>query len=150
MRITHLTLDITVEDLNELLREFIPDSQLVITSIDRLGIHGQLRFLFWNVDFVAKPSSPNAEEVSIEVTAHKLVSIPPAIIERQLREAVKDAPEGVEVLQQALRLNVPLILQPFGVRLGIRELETHDGFVRIALRDLETPRLLNLVRGLRK
>ncbi|MCL6627392.1 hypothetical protein [Alicyclobacillus shizuokensis] len=150
MRITHITLDFTVDDLNELLREFIPDSQLVITGIDRLGIHGQLRFLFWNVDFVAKPCSPSPEEVSIEVTAHKLVSIPPAIIERQLREAVKDAPDGVEVLQQALRLNVPLILQPFGIRLGIRELQTHDGFVRMALRDVETPRLMRLVRGIRK
>jgi hypothetical protein len=146
VRVTHLTLDFTVDDLNQLLREFIPDSQLIITAIDRIGIRGQLRFMFWNVDFIARPFSPGADEVSIEITAHKLVPIPPAIIERQLREAIKDAPPGVDVLQQTLKLHVPSILEPFGVRLGIKELQTHEGFVRLAVSGLETPRLIDLFR----
>lgn len=142
VRISRITVDISVDDLNSLLTDFLPDGNLRITSMTPEGIFGQLKFLLWNVDFTAIPFSTSEQDMNIEVTAHKLVTIPTAIVQRQLREAVKDAPPGIDVISQTLRVNVTSLLKPFGVSLNVHELQTYDGFLRLTVSGIEVPGLL--------
>lgn len=149
VRISRITVDVSVGDLNSLLTDFMPEGHLMITSMTPEGIFGQLRFLFWNVDFTAIPFSTSEKEMNIEITAHKLVTIPTAIVQRQLREAIKDAPPGIDVISQTLRVNVANFLRPFGVSLNVHELQTYDGFVRLTVSGIEVPGLLAKL-GLKK
>lgn len=150
MRASHLTIDLTALDLADLVHDFIDDDKITFDTITESGIKGQVRFLVWNIDFLAQPSCNDDGEVSINITAHKLVPIPAGIVERSLREAVKDAPDGIEVLQQALKLNIPSLLSPLGINLSIRQLRAYDGFLRIALANLKLPSMHDLQATLKK
>lgn len=139
MRASHITVDLTAEDLTDLVHDFAGDGKIVFESITEAGIKGQIKFLVWNVDFLAVPSCADEGDVSIEITAHKLVPIPPGLVERQLREAVKDAPAGIHVLEQALKVHLPSILSPLGISMSVRQLRTYDGFLRVALAQVKLP-----------
>ena len=133
MRIRRITLELDTEDINSIISDFLPEHQLQVTGIDADGIRGHLRFLLWNIDFIARPYSRSSDELNIDVTARKLVTIPPSIIQRQLREAMKDAPPGIDVMQQMLRVKFTSLLAPFGLSLKVEELQSLDGFVRVTL-----------------
>lgn len=150
MRLSHLTIDLTATDLADLVHDFTDDDKITFDTITEGGVKGQIRFLVWNIDFIAQPSCNDDGEVSIDITAHKLVPIPAGIVERSLREAVKDAPAGIEVLQQALKVNVASLLSPLGVNVSIRQLKTYNGFLRIALADLKLPPMGELQATLKK
>lgn len=146
MRVSHVTIDLTAADLTDLVHDFAGDDKIVFDSITESGIKGQIKLLLWSVDFVAIPSCTDEGEVSIEITAHKLVPIPSGIVERQLREAVKDAPPGIDVLQQALKVHLPSLLNPLGIAMSVRQLRTYDGFIRIALAEVKLPSPSNMMR----
>ncbi len=134
MRVSHVEIRLTAADLNELIAEFAPDIQLRIMDIQSDGLRGQIKLLLWNIDFIAQPSSrAEGDQVSIDVTAHKLIPIPGALVQRQLKEAIKDAPPGVEVLQQSIKVHVPSILKPFDASIQIREFACHSGYIAIVL-----------------
>lgn len=146
MRLSHLALELSVSDINELLREVAPDLKVRITEIDHDGIHGQLKLLIWNVDFTARPScSAEQETLSIDIGARKLVPIPSPIVQRQLQEAVKDAPPGVDVIRQTLRVHLPSLLAPFGVSLKVKELRCGIGKVMLSVGDVALGELGSLM-----
>lgn len=128
-----------------MIAEFAPEAKITVTHVDESGIYGQVKLLLWNVDFVARLSCTAEGEVSIEVAAHKLVPIPGMIVNRQLREAVKDAPPGVDVIQQALKVHLPSLLRPFGASLGIQEIRTYSGYIRLKVDKVRLPNLKELL-----
>ena len=146
MRISQLEFKLTTADLNELIYEFAPDVKIRITDIQEDGLHGQLKLLVWNVDFVARPSCDREkEELSLDISARKLINIPVQIVEHQLREAMKDAPQGIEVMRQTLKVHVPSILQPLGISLRIREFRCLNGVVTVAIEQVRVPDLKRLL-----
>lgn len=146
MRISNLDIKLTATDINELLEEFFPEVKIRITEIEEDGLHGQLKLLMWNVDFIAHPHADRDHEmVSLDVSAHKLVPIPTAIVERQLREAIKDAPYGIEVLREALKVHLPSILQPLGLSIRVREFKCYSGVLTLGVEQLNIPRIKELL-----
>ncbi|CAM3982075.1 hypothetical protein [Alicyclobacillus pomorum] len=139
MRISHVRVDLSADDINSLIRDFAVDSNLRITDIREDGIHGQVKLLFLNVDFIAKPSSGSEYEASIDIAAHKLVAIPGTVVNRQLREAMKDAPPGIDVIRNSLVVHIPSLLRALGVGIKIRELRCYNGYLRIHVDDVELP-----------
>jgi hypothetical protein len=139
VRLSQVIVYVSVDDLNRAIEELAPDAKARVVRIDGDGIHGEVRLWIWSIDFLARPSIGADGQVSIEVSAQKLVPIPSAIVERQLRMAVKDAPVGVDVIQQTLRIHLSSLLKPFGVSLALRELRTVDGYLRIAAEAVEFP-----------
>lgn len=133
MHIRRISVELDATDLNSIINEFLPEAPLNVISIDTEGIRGQVRFLFWKIDFVAMPYSLSSDELNIDVNAKKLVTIPTSIIQRQLREAMKDAPPGIDVIQQMLRIKLTPLLAPFGLSLQVEELQVVEGAVRIVL-----------------
>ncbi|EPZ50897.1 hypothetical protein [Alicyclobacillus acidoterrestris] len=145
MRISQVTIKLSADDINRMLQEFAPDVKLRIVEIRDDGIYGQFKFLMWNIDFIARPHSyKEREEVAVEVSARMLVPIPASIVERSLQEAVKDAPQGLEVLRQVLKLHVPTILSPFKIQLKVRDFSCHNGAVVIDVADCE----LGMLKGM--
>lgn len=147
MRIHHISLDLTAGDLTSMVQEFAPDAKFRITTITPEGIRGQVKLLIWSIDFVARPNHGQHDTVSVEITASKLVPIPNSIVQRQLKEAMRDAPPGIDVIQQALKVHVPSILEPFGVELRIRELRCLEGFLHLSLEDIALPAFTRLMSG---
>lgn len=122
MRISYMRFQFTVADLNAWLADLLPDVRIRIQDIKEGAVHGQLKFLMWNVDFVARPHcNKDRDEIALEISAHKFVAIPISIVERQLQEAMKDAPEGIEVLRQNLKVHVPSILEPLDIKLKVTD-----------------------------
>lgn len=146
MRISQISLRLTVEDINSILHDALPDAQLRVTEIVPGTIRGQVRFLFWNIDFVAQPAVGPDSQVSIDVSAHKMVPIPAAIVGRQLREAIKDAPPGVDVIQQSLRVRLPDLLRPFGVQIAITTFHAVDNAIEICVENVSIPELQALLK----
>lgn len=166
MRISRVNIELSADDVNSLIEEFAPDAPIRITHITRDGLYGQLKLLLWSVDFTAKVwcggendgstvgadgrGVPDAEgsvpsTVFVDVSAHKLVAIPSMIVERQLREAVKDAPDGIDVIRTTLRVHLPSLLIPLGVTMAMEALETADGALRIGMRQLALPGLAGMM-----
>lgn len=144
MRISNVSFRLSAEDLNDIISETAPDVRLRITEIRDDGIHGYLRFLMWNIDFLARPySNRDRDEIAVEISARKLVSIPPAIVNRSLQEAMKDAPTGIEVFRQSLKLHVPSILEPLGVKLTVEDFACRDGHVTVSVSNCD----LALLKG---
>lgn len=139
MRISRVVIDLGIADLNEMLVDFLPDARLRVTDINENGIIGQVKLLLWNIDFAARPNSNRPDELSLEISASKLVPIPSMIVQRSLRDAIKDAPNGINVIQQALKVHLPSILNPLGIYVKIRELQCHNGFVRVGLEGIRLP-----------
>jgi|GEM_PF-2776802 len=133
MRIRQISLEIDAGDINSIFADFLPDVPLRVTSIDQEGIKGQIHVLWWNIDFVAMPYSLTSDELNIDISARKLVSIPTSIIERQLREAMKDAPPGIDVRQQMLRVRFTPLLAPIGLSLQVEHVQPCNGYVQITL-----------------
>lgn len=99
MRISHVSFRLSKDDLNDLISEVAPDIGLRITEIKPDGAHGIFRFLMWNIDFCAKPfSNRDKDEIAVEISARKLVNIPPAIVQMSLQEAMRDAPVGLSLI----------------------------------------------------
>jgi hypothetical protein len=141
VRIARMNFDLEAKDINSMIHEFAPEANVWVEEINQYGVRGHLKLLFWNVDFVAVPYSTDRDEINIQITAHKLVTIPPAIIQRQLQEAIKDAPEGIDVLSQMLRVKITSLLRPFGLSLEVEELQPYDGFVRVGLAGVQVQNL---------
>ena len=145
MRVSSISVELSAEDINELITEFAPKAKVQILSIDERGVHGQVKFLLWNIDFTAMPSAIPNGQVSIEVAAHKLVAIPGPLVQRQLKEVVKDAPPGVDAIQQALRIHMPTLLQPFGASLVLDEFKPYPGYVRIKASKIQVENIKRLL-----
>ncbi|GLG02558.1 hypothetical protein Alches_25990 [Alicyclobacillus hesperidum subsp. aegles] len=144
MRISNISFRLTKEDLNEMIAELAPDVRLRIVDIKSDGVHGQFRFLMWNIDFCARPYCNREKgEIAVEITARKLVNIPPALVQMSLQEAIKDAPSGIEVLRQSLKLNVPSILEPLQISLNVEDFSCVDGSLVIRVSDCD----LALLKG---
>ncbi|GMA50723.1 hypothetical protein GCM10025857_20800 [Alicyclobacillus contaminans] len=139
MRISHVCVDLTADDLNSLIADFAAEANLRFTEIIDEGIRGQVKLLFFNVDFFAKPASTSPEEVSVDVTAHKLMAIPGSVVNRQLREAMKDAPAGIDVIRNSLVVHLPSLLRTVGVDLRIRELRCYNGYLRAHVEKISLP-----------
>ncbi|ACV57080.1 hypothetical protein [Alicyclobacillus acidocaldarius] len=138
MRISNIRVRLSADDLNSMIAEFAPDIPLRILAIQPDGVHGQFKFLMWNIDFAARPTcSADKGEISIEISARKLVNIPPAIVQMSLQEAMKDAPQGIEVLRQSLRLNIASLLEPLGIALKLNEFTCAEGALVIDLARVE-------------
>ncbi|MBX5437545.1 MAG: hypothetical protein IRZ33_10070 [Alicyclobacillaceae bacterium] len=137
MRVSHIALDLSVQDLNSILAEWVEKVPLRIVDIDEAGIRGQVRLWWWNIDFTARPSVHNSSEIAVDISAHKLVPIPPALVHLHLREAVKDAPPGVDVIRQTLTVHLPSLLRPFGLSLAVQELRTGHGCLHIVVDNVE-------------
>ncbi|WP_206832696.1 hypothetical protein [Alicyclobacillus fructus] len=138
MRISNVSVRLSADDLNSMIAEFAPDVPLRITAIRPDGVHGQFRFLMWNIDFAARPTcNPERGEIALEISARKLVNIPPAIVQMSLQEAMRDAPNGIEVLRQSLRLNVASLLEPLGISLKLGAFTCGDGALVVDLADCE-------------
>jgi hypothetical protein len=142
MRISNVSIELSTEDINSLLDEFASEARLRLTDISPDGLRGQVKLFLWNVDFLAKPSFGIHSEVSLDVSAH---NIPSAIVQRQLKEAVKDAPAGVDAIRQALKVHLPSLLQPFGISLGLKSLECHQGYIRVTVDSVQLPKLKELM-----
>ncbi|MCF8567808.1 hypothetical protein LLE49_24095 [Alicyclobacillus tolerans] len=145
MRVRQISIELNAQDLNEMLDEFVPDAKIRVLDIHEDGIRGQLKLLLWNIDFVARPMSQSPDELSLDITASKLVPIPSALVQRQLKEAMRTAPSGIDVIQQAIKVHIPSILSPFGVSLSIRELKPYDGFLRLGLNDVRVPKFSQIL-----
>lgn len=138
MRISNVSIRLTADDLNQWLIEAAPEVKLRIIEIKEDGIHGQFKFLMWNIDFLARPHCyKEREEIAVEISAHKLVNIPASIVQRSLQEAMKDAPTGVEVLRQILKLHVPSILEPLNIALKVEDFACRDGSIVLQVADCE-------------
>jgi hypothetical protein len=136
VRVSYLGIRLTASDLNESIAEFAPSIQLRINEIREDGMHGQLKFLLWNIDFVAQPSSlQDGSTIFVDVSAHKLIPIPSSLVQYQLKEAMKDAPPGIDVLRQTIKVHLPSILKPFNASLRVREFQCHQGYVSIVFED---------------
>jgi len=146
VRVSQVTIDLTSQDINEMIEEFAEDVKIQVTDIREDGIHGHVKLLLWNIDFTARPSTTGDGEVSLIVAAHKLVPIPSAIVERQLKSAVKDAPAGIDVIQQAIKVHLPSLLSPFGISLNVKELRAYQGFLRISVHGVQLPSLKQLLK----
>jgi len=145
MRISNVKIELTASDLNQWLAEVAPEVKLRIVEIKDDGIHGQFKFLMWNIDFLARPHCyVEREEIAVEISAHKLVNIPASIVQRSLQEAIKDAPTGVEVLRQILKLHVPSILEPLKIGLKVEEFSCRNGSIILQVADCE----LDFLKGL--
>lgn len=149
MRIHRINLDLTADNLTSMIEQFAPEAKFRVTSITPDGIRGQIKLLLWSVDFTAKPMSTSDGMVSIEIGASKLVPIPPALVQRQLKEAMKDAPTGVDVIQQALKVHLPSILAPFGISLVIRELRLLEGFLHVSIGEIDLPDFKQLMESIK-
>ena len=149
MRISHITLTLTADDINSILEDFVPDGQIRVVDIIPDAIRGQVRFLWWNIDFIAKPATGPDAEVSIDIAAHKMVPIPAAIVNRQLKEAMRDAPPGIDVIRQSLKVRLSELLRPFGIDMQVSEFEALDGRVQIAV-DNTSLTQLNALLGVPK
>jgi len=139
LHISNVTIDLCTDDLNSLIQDLAPDLKIRLTDIDDNGLHGHVKLLFWNIDFVARPAFTTSGEVALDVTAHKLVPIPGSLVQHQLKEAIKDAPAGIEVIQQSLRVHLPSLLAPLGMSLKVREITMMNGMLRIAVADAVLP-----------
>lgn len=138
MRISHVRFQFNVKDINGWLTDLVPDVKIRIQEIKGGAVHGQLKFLMWNVDFVAQPHCYNdRDEIAIEISAHKFVTIPVSIVERQLQEAMKDAPEGIEVLRQILKVHVPSILEPLKIHLKVSDFACRDNQLVLQIDDCD-------------
>ncbi|WAH37024.1 hypothetical protein [Alicyclobacillus dauci] len=138
MRISHVNVQLSADDINGWITELAPDLKLRITDIKEDGVHGQLKILMWNIDFLARPHCyREREEVAVEISAHKLVPIPAAIVQRSLQEAMKDAPQGVDVLRQILKVHLPSILHPLGIALKVEDFTCREGHVVLNVADCE-------------
>lgn len=146
MRISHVTVDINTQDLNSLLEEFLPDSSVRIVDITESGIRGQVKLLLWSVDFIARPASGD-DDVSLDISAYKMIPIPSALVQRSLKEAIKDAPAGVDVIRQSLRVHLPALLGPLGIDMTVRELRVYDGYLRVTVDNVQLPKLNALLAG---
>jgi hypothetical protein len=146
VRVSNITVELSAEDINELIAEFAPEVKIQIVAIDERGIHGQVKFMLWNIDFTAMPAATPNGQVSIEVAAHKLVAIPGPLVQRQLKEVVKDAPPGVDAIQQALRIHLPTLLQPFGASLVLDEFKPYPGYVRIKASKIQVENIKRLLQ----
>ncbi|RIV17280.1 hypothetical protein D2Q93_15545 [Alicyclobacillaceae bacterium I2511] len=144
MRIARIRVDLTADDINLLLLEWGTASVIRVTGVTSEGIRGQVKLLWWGVDFLAKPGMAVDGSATIEVSAFKLVPIPSALVEKRLREAMKDAPSGIDVIQQTLKVHLQSLLRPFGTNLNLAEFQCHDGYVRIGVDGLTLPRLQDL------
>lgn len=148
MKVSHLELRLSSSDLNQMLAEIAPDVKVKILDIGDSGIHGQVKLLVWNIDFIAKPSADWASDaVNLDISAHKLVNIPSSIVERQLREALKDGPPGIEVLRQSLRVHVPSLIQPLGVELRVKDIHCQPGYLVLAVEQLQLALPQNLFQS---
>lgn len=146
MRISHVCFQLTTDDLNGWLADLAPDFKLHIQEIRDGAVHGQLKFLMWNVDFVARPHCyKERDEIALEISAHKFVAIPVSIVERQLQEAMKDAPQGIEVLRQILKVHVPSILEPFNIHLKVTDFSCREGSLNIQIADCDLDFLKNKI-----
>lgn len=145
MHISNVIIDLSIEDLNEFIADVAPDLKIHLNDIQPDGFRGHIKLLFWNIDFVARPSFTKNGEVALDVSAHKLVAIPGSIVKYQLKEAIKDAPPGIEVIQQSLRVHLPSILGPFGMALKVSELTMTPGMLRIGVENAVVP--LGMIRG---
>ncbi|MFB5190687.1 hypothetical protein [Alicyclobacillus fastidiosus] len=144
MRISQVSLKLSADDINQWIHELAPEVKLRILEIRDDGIYGQLKFLMWNVDFIARPHCyKERDEIAVEISARKLVPIPASIVERSLQEAVKDAPQGIEVLRQVLKLHVPSILEPLKIGLKVQDFSCRAGSVVIDVADCE----LGMLKG---
>lgn len=150
MRIHQVTFNLTADDLTSMIHEFAPEAKFRIVDVSPNGIHGHIKLLLWNVDFIARPRSTEDGVVSLEISASKLVPIPPALVQRQLKEAIKDAPSGIDVIQQALKVHLPSILAPFAIQLNVRELRCGEGVLHLAVEDIDLPTFQQLTQSLRK
>lgn len=139
MKIHHVSIDLSVDDLNSMVREFAPEAKIRILTIDSDGIRGQVKLLWWSVDFLAIPLNGSDGTVSVDISASKLVPIPPALVERQLKEAVRMAPSGVDVIQQALKVHLPSILSPFGIALTVKDISTDRGMLHVSIQSIDLP-----------
>ncbi|MCL6548188.1 MAG: hypothetical protein K6T30_04670 [Alicyclobacillus sp.] len=137
VRVSHICLDLDVRDLNTLLAEFLPEPDIRVVDIRTDGVHGHVRLWWWNIDFVARPCASGPAVIAVDVSAHKLVPIPSAIVHFHLREAMKDAPPGVDVIRQTLTVHLPSVLKPFGLSLEVQEFRAHDGYIRIVADNVE-------------
>ncbi|MCL6442910.1 MAG: hypothetical protein K6T83_05545 [Alicyclobacillus sp.] len=146
MRLSHVTVDLDAQDLNDLLAEFLPHGNLRVSEVRDGMIRGQVRLLWWHVDFTAKPSSIAPSDAQLDITASKVIPIPASIVQKQLKEAMRDAPPGVDVLRQSLRVHVPSLLSPFGISVQIDEFAAHDGYVRVKVRNLQLPDIGRLLK----
>ncbi|MCL6455127.1 MAG: hypothetical protein K6T78_16095 [Alicyclobacillus sp.] len=150
MRIHQVSFNLTADDLTSLIQDFAPDAKFRIAEITPSGIHGHIRLLLWSVDFLARPRSSADGVVSLEISASKLVPIPPALVQRQLKEALRDAPNGIDVIHEALTVHLPSVLAPFDLHLTVRELRCGDGILHLTLEDIDLPRFQQLSALLRK
>lgn len=146
MRISQVSLQLSAEDLNAILVEFVPDAPVRVTAIEPDAIKGQIRLLFWHVDFIARPAVGLDSEVSIEISAHKMWAIPAAIVGRQLKEAIKDAPPGVDVIRQSLQVRLPELLRPLGIQLAITQFCALDGILQVTVENVSVPALKTLLQ----
>ncbi|QSO47744.1 hypothetical protein [Alicyclobacillus mengziensis] len=144
MKIHHVSIDLSIDDLNAMIREFVPDAKIRILSIDSDGVRGQVKLLWWSVDFLAIPLNGSDGTVSVDVSASKLVPIPSSLVERQLKEAVKSAPSGVDVIQQALKVHLPSILNPLGIGLTVKDISTDRGLLHVSLQSIDLPSFAQL------
>ncbi|GGJ07106.1 hypothetical protein GCM10010885_15340 [Alicyclobacillus cellulosilyticus] len=135
MRLSRMSVEVTADDLNSWLAALAPDAPVRVHAITPVGVHGQLKLWFWYIDFVAVPSCQDGV-ISLDIRAHKLVPIPAAWVQRQLREVVKDSPPGIEAFQQSLRVHLPSLCAPFGISLRVCELSTRQDVLCCVLEDL--------------
>lgn len=140
MHLSHVEFQFSTQDINSLLTEVAPDLKARVVDIVEEGIRGQLRFLFWNIDFIAHPScDAKTNCLLLDISAKKLVPIPGVVVNRQLQDAMRDAPSGVEVVRQSLKLHLPSILQPLGVGVDVKEIHMSDGMLRVVVENCKIP-----------
>ncbi|WP_029422151.1 hypothetical protein [Alicyclobacillus macrosporangiidus] len=139
MRVSQISIVMDRDDLQEWMDELLPKSGVRILSITPEGIRGQVKLLWWYVDFLAVPSIPASDTVAIDISAHKLVPIPSALVQRQLKEAVRDGPPGISVMEESLRVHLPSLLAGLGVHLHVRHLGCEQGRVTVSVEGLSVP-----------
>ncbi|SFV03312.1 hypothetical protein [Alicyclobacillus macrosporangiidus] len=136
MRVSQISIVMDRDDLQDWMDELLPESGLRIVSITPEGIRGQVKLLWWHVDFLAVPSIPAPDTVAIDISAHKLVPIPSALVQRQLKEAVRDGPPGISVMEESLRVHLPSLLAGLGVHLHVRHLGCEQGRLTMSVEGL--------------
>ncbi|MCL6599222.1 MAG: hypothetical protein K6T81_10835 [Alicyclobacillus macrosporangiidus] len=139
MRVSQISIVMDRDDLQEWMEELLPQSGVRILSITPEGIRGQVKLLWWHVDFLAVPSIPAPDTVAIDISAHKLVPIPSALVQRHLKEAVRDGPPGISVMEESLRVHLPSLLAGLGVHLHVRHLGCEQGHVTVSVEGLSVP-----------
>ncbi|MCL6517931.1 hypothetical protein [Alicyclobacillus sp.] len=139
MRVTQLSIVMERDDLQAWLDELWPSSGLRILSIGPEGVRGQVKLLWWHVDFLAVPAVPAPDTVALDISAHKLVPIPSVLVQRQLKEAVRDAPPGISVVEESLRVHLPSLLEGLGIHLHVRHLGCEPGRLTLSVEGLQVP-----------